>query len=126
MALGNLPLVLAGGTEASGLKCVPDVAAFAGPAGLLDRDPAAFWAADDGSFRCAHWGALHRRGAALLHRGFVRGGQAGEGGGELDLGEETDVVVGYVIEEGGSVRAEALASAVKGCTETTGGRPKCF
>jgi hypothetical protein len=42
------------------------------------------------------------------------------------LGEETELVVGYVIEEGGSVRAEALASAVKGCTETRGGGPKCF
>jgi len=56
----------------------------------------------------------------------VRRGQAGEGGGELDLGEETEVVVGYVIEEGDSARAVALASAVKGCTETISGGPKCF
>ena len=53
-------------------------------------------------------------------------GKAGEGGCELDLCEETEVVVGYVIEEGGRVRGEALASAVKGCAETTGGGPSAF
>jgi hypothetical protein len=69
---------------------------------------------------------LHERRAALLCRGFVRRGQTGERGGELDLGEETEVVVGYVIEQGGSVRAEALASAVRVAPKLLAGRPKCF
>jgi hypothetical protein len=71
-------------------------------------------------------GVSDGRGTALLHRGFARCRKAGERGGELDLCEETEVLVGYVIEKDGSVRSEALASAVKGRAKTTGGWPKRF
>jgi hypothetical protein len=93
VAHGNFPLMLAGRTEAAGLECVPNVAAFAVPAGLLNWHPATFRAPDAGAIGGAHRRALHRGRAAVLALGFRESGQACKGGGKFDLGEEAQVVI---------------------------------